>query len=338
MALHVVEELLGAEVAALHRGDRPADHQVADRVEQPGAVHQRRGGHVARARLGDPVGDGLEVLLGWHALLVVRVEHAEQVVLAPHDALGHAGGAAGVEQQEVVARSAPGRVHVVVGAGAGGVLVRRGPLGARAGSVVDPQPQGDLGNPIADGLALVGERAVEHDGGGVGVVPEVHQLVGGVAVVGVDDGEARLEGGEDRLEVLRAVVEVLRDLVLFGRAGSQECRGDPVRTSIEVGPRVGASALLLCERVGDARRHGLPQVSEVPAGLGRRHPVDGSADPANDPGLIRGRVNQAGPGAVGRRRRSRGSARPWRPTSTRSTTWRRRSRTQRGSVPTSCLR
>ncbi len=107
VALHVVEELLGAEVATLHRGDRPADHQVADGVEQPGAVHQRRCGHVARAGLVDPFGDGLEVLFGRHALLVVRVEHAEQVVLAPHHTLGHAGGAAGVEQQEVVARCGP---------------------------------------------------------------------------------------------------------------------------------------------------------------------------------------------------------------------------------------
>ena len=34
-------------------------------------------------------------------------EHVEQVVLAPHHALRHAGGAAGVEQQQVVAAAAP---------------------------------------------------------------------------------------------------------------------------------------------------------------------------------------------------------------------------------------
>ena len=92
----------------------PADHQVADGVEQPGAVHQRCHGHVPRARLGDPVGNGLEILFGWHSLLVVRVEHPEQIVLAPHDPLGHAGGATRVEQQEVIARSTAGCDHVVV--------------------------------------------------------------------------------------------------------------------------------------------------------------------------------------------------------------------------------
>jgi hypothetical protein len=34
---------------------------------------------------------------------------------------------------------------------------------------------------------------VEHDGHHVGVVPQVDELVGGVAVVGVDRGQAGLE-------------------------------------------------------------------------------------------------------------------------------------------------
>ena len=68
--------------------------------------------------------DRLEVLLGREAVLVGRVERAEQVVLTPHDALGHAGGAAGVEQQEVVAAAAPRRGDVLVGARGGGRFVR----------------------------------------------------------------------------------------------------------------------------------------------------------------------------------------------------------------------
>ena len=84
---------------------------------------------------------------------------------------------------------------------------------------------------------VVGERAVEHDGDRVGVVPQVDELVVGVAVVGVDRDEAGLEGGEHRLEVLGAVVEVLRDLVLLGRPGVEQRAGDAVGPAVELAPR-----------------------------------------------------------------------------------------------------
>jgi hypothetical protein len=69
------------------------------------------------------------------------------------------------------------------------------------------------------------ELALEDDGDGVGVVPQVEQLVLGVAVVRVDGDEARLPGGEHRLEVLRPVVEVLGDLVLVAAPGREEGGG-----------------------------------------------------------------------------------------------------------------
>jgi hypothetical protein len=43
---------------------------------------------------------------------------------------------------------------------------------------------------------------VEDDGDGVGVRPQVAQLVVAVAVVGVDRDQADLDGGEGGLEVL----------------------------------------------------------------------------------------------------------------------------------------
>ena len=76
--------------------------------------------------------------------------------------------------------------------------------------------------------------AVEDDGDGVAVVPQVHELVVEVAVVRVDRRQAGLEGGEHRLQVLGAVVEVLRDLVLLlprrRRAGAGRCRWPAGRT------------------------------------------------------------------------------------------------------------
>ena len=137
--------------------------------------------------------------------------------------------------------------------------------------VVDPEPRGHPGDPGADGGALIGEAAVEHDGGDVGVVPEVDQFIGGVPVVRVDHGHAGLERCEHRLEILRRVVQVLGDLVLLGGSvGGEQGGGDTVRTPVEVGPRVSARALLLRQLVGDLGRDGFPQVGQVPSGVAHR--------------------------------------------------------------------
>jgi hypothetical protein len=106
---------------------------------------------------------------------------------------------------------------------------------------------------------------VEDHGAGVGVGPQVEQLVGGVAVVGVDRGQPELERGEHGLEVLGARVEVLRD----ARTGFEALLEQPGREG--VGPLVealpGRAAIPLDERhplrlhLGDR----LPHLGEVPA-------------------------------------------------------------------------
>ncbi len=244
--------------------DAAADHQVADGVEQAGAVHQRGGRQVAGARLGDPVAGRVEVRLGRQALAVGGVEGAEQVVLAPHHALRHAGRAAGVEQHEVVAGAPPRGDGRTVRGRRRGVLVRRRPVRARAVAVVDPQPRADARHAVAQLVDALGERAVEHDGDDVGVVPQVDQLVGGVAVVGVDGRQPGLERAERRLEVLGRVVEVLGDLVLLGDAGVEQRGGDAVGPPVELGPRRRPPGVTLGQRVGLALGQRLEQVREVP--------------------------------------------------------------------------
>ena len=68
----------------------------------------------------------------------------------------------------------------------------------------------------------LGETAVEHDGNDVGVVPDVNQLIWRVPIVGVDRCQSGLERGVDALEILRAVVHVLSDLVLMDDAGVEQ--------------------------------------------------------------------------------------------------------------------
>ena len=120
-------------------------------------------------------------------------EHVEQVVLAPHHALGHAGGAAGVEQQQVVAASGP-RAPSTGRRRAWPRWPRsrrpRPEPDGRASATAIPAP-----SPWAAGRGCrsssVGEGGVEHHGLGVGVVEQVDELFGPVAVVGVDRREAR---------------------------------------------------------------------------------------------------------------------------------------------------
>ncbi len=105
--LHLVPELDGVEADRRQHGDGAAAGQRAEGGELRGRVHQRRRGQHqphdrplapfrcagALARLGGR-------LQRRQALEQVRAaaQHLEQVVLTPHHALGHTGGAAGVHE------------------------------------------------------------------------------------------------------------------------------------------------------------------------------------------------------------------------------------------------
>ena len=130
--------------------------------------------------------------------------------------------------------------------------------------MVDPEPEPYAWDPLADLLDLAGERTVEHDGDDVGVVPQVHQLVGGIPVVRVDRRHSGLEAAEYALDVLGAVVEVLGDLVLFDQPGVEQGAGDAVGAGVELRPCHGAVTLLLGEFTGDLIGDPLEDVGEVP--------------------------------------------------------------------------
>jgi hypothetical protein len=106
---------------------------------------------------------------------------------------------------------------------------------------------------------------VEHDGHAVGVVPQVDELVVLVAVVGVDRDKAGLERREHRLDVLGAVVEVLRDLVLLGHADVEQRLRHAVGSAVELPPRDPPVALDLARGVGDLPGDDLPDIGKVPA-------------------------------------------------------------------------
>ena len=202
----------------------PPAVRLPKEVNCDGAVHQGRGGD------GDGVFRGAGALGGFVEAVDRRdpqhgvaaaAQHLEQVVLPPHHALGHAGGAAGVEDQQVVAGPPPGRPHAL-GPPADDGLVVLGEGRRRVSGLGHRDPQLHARQPAADRLHGRREGGVEHHRLGVGVVEQVDQFVGDIAVVGVDRHEAGLEGGEVGLEVFRRVVEIGRDLGLPAQPGVQQ--------------------------------------------------------------------------------------------------------------------
>ena len=259
-------------------------------------MHERAGGHqrhLVQARLqvrSHAPEPAVDVVVA-HASVN---EPREEVVLAPHDTLGHPGGAAGVEHVEVVAAAAPRREHAPDG-GLDRILVGGGPVGTRSRAVVDPQPSLDAGHPIEDSFDVVGECAVEDDRHRVGVLPQVAQLVVAVAVVGVDGDQANLHGGEGGLDVLGRVVQVDRHLVLLGDPQVEQELRDAVGPTIELVPRDVADPLGHSDGVGLDLGHRLPDVCVVPVS----HPRSVSAA-----------ISTTDPPTPTRRRHPRRSPRP----------------------------
>ena len=196
----------------------------------------------------------------------------EEIVLPPHHTLGHAGGAARVEHVEVVAAAPPRRAHALDG-GLGGVLVRRGPIGAGPGAVVDPEPAAHAGHAFEDPFDAFAEGPVEDHGDGVGVLPQVAQLVVAVAVVGVDRDEPDLDRREGGLQILGRVVEVDGHLVLLRGAEVEEELRDAVGAAIELVPGDVAFTLRHGDRLGLYVRHRLPDVCVIPVTQFRPLPI-----------------------------------------------------------------
>ena len=251
-----IEPLLG------QRHDRAAAIQDRRGEHEAGSVHQRRRrqAHRPLRRRGDASPDVIQV---GDRGIAGDVRRHVQVVLPPHDALGPARGAAGVDEDGVVAAAVP-RKGRGLRPGGRGVVVADRPRRAAVASASDVQPRLDLRAPAAQLRHRVGELAVEDHRGGVRVVPQVLQLVLAIPVVRVHRDQRGLHRRERRLQVLRRVVEVQRDLVVAHEAGLDQARADARCTAVERAPVERAIAMHLRRLAGDHAGDRLPHLGEVP--------------------------------------------------------------------------
>ena len=187
-----------------------------------------------------------------------------EVVLPPHHALGHAGGAARVEQQEVVA-AARHRRRRAVAAGDRLVVGAAERLGRGAGAgLAHHQGRPQLRQIAAHALEQRREVLVDDRDLRVGVVEQVAELFGAVAVVHVDGRERRLHRGPDALHVGGMVVAVDRDLGLVGGAALDHPGRQVARAALGLGPADAARTLHQRRLVAADRRDLVEAVREVP--------------------------------------------------------------------------
>ena len=147
-----------------------------------------------------------------------------QVALRPHHALGVAGGAAGIDEQQVV-----GAVRLRRQGDAGG----RGRLKRRAG--LEDQPESRQARDQCRDHR--GELGIVDEDGRVAVVEDVVQLLAGVAIVDVDVDEPRLERRDGGLGIGGTVAAQDRDLVTRRGPGGEEGGGQRVGAADEIAPR-----------------------------------------------------------------------------------------------------
>ena len=143
-------------------------------------------------------------------------EGEHDVLVAPHHALGHAGGAAGVEDVPVVA--GPGG-EVALGAALGHGLLE---------VAADDEPVAEVGHVAGHPGDPVGELGVVDEGLEVGVAEQVGELVLDVAVVDVDPDGPELEDRPQALDPLDRVEAVDADVVARPDALVGEVVGEPV--------------------------------------------------------------------------------------------------------------
>ena len=256
------------ELAVAERDDAPTKPEVVDRAELSGAVHQRARHQHHRTswlRWIDAADQVVDAIGGRDAgnRVAASAEHVEEIVLTPHDTLGHAGGASGVEQQQIVAATGHLR-HTRGDKGADNRLVWRCPLGTSARLIADHVPPLHLGEPAAHGVEQITEHGVEHDRFRVGVIEQIEDLFGCVAIVGIHRRHRRFERTHHRLEVLGRVVEVTGELALMGHATVEQICGQRIRALLELSPGEHTLTLNLTWAIGHPRRHRRKDLGNVP--------------------------------------------------------------------------
>ena len=179
-----------------------------------------------------------------------------------HDALRQPGRAARVGEVHAAGprRATEGRM-----AADQVLVVRDGRTLIRVAHLDDPAQPRQPGRDLPD---AVGEAGVDDHRLRIGVLQELAQLLVAVPVVDVDVHGVELDRGEERLEVLAAVVEVERDLATLTDAGSLQPRRQASGPLVQLAPGAHPAPVDQGDLVRDGVGDRFPDRSEVQFHIG----------------------------------------------------------------------
>ena len=248
--------LVGIEFRCQHRGLAREDRHPGSRLCCP--VDHRRDRVADHRRI---LCGGLgQVVLVLHELTRREVGAAEQhpvdVLVAPHHALGETGGAAGVEQVDVVgaalAEVADGRSLLERGVELDTAVA----LIVVVAAVLDRQDGLDVGRLGQHVGHPVGVPPLVHQRDHVRVLEQILQLALDVAEVDVHQNGARLHDAQHRDHDLDAVPAVQPDLVVLLHPLVAQVVGQAVGLLLQL----GVGELFVAGNEGDTVRHGVDGV------------------------------------------------------------------------------
>ena len=192
-------------------------------------------------------------------------QRAAQAVLAPHHSLGHAGGAAGVDEEQVVGRAVYPQWPAVALGGQG--FERLGEIWCRLGhAILDDQPAPHQRQARLDLLDDRRELAREDHRRRVGIFEDVVNLVGHIAVVDIDVDLPGFERRDQSLHVGGMVAQVEGGLFASLCATIDQGAGQVVGATVKLAPGDDAFAMDQGGVRGiDHTRHRVEEVAIVPA-------------------------------------------------------------------------
>ena len=211
--------------------------QGRQRAPLSAAVDQRRGGEPDHPGRPGRAAPDLLPLLG-QPLAGVEVDpaaqHAPEVLVPPHHALGVSGGAAGVEHVDVVGAAL---AEVTVGAQARdhGVEVGRARRQRQFAAVVDHQHDAQVRVVRQHRGDLVGVLPVVHQALELGLVEQVTEFGLDVAVIDVHRNGPQFVAGQEAGDQFDRVPAVHADVVTGPDAAGREAVRGPVAHLFELG-------------------------------------------------------------------------------------------------------
>ena len=250
VAVDLGPDAVRVEAHFIDEDDGAAAGEGRERDEQTGSVHQwtrRQGGS---GPFPGPDRDERIRRLGPRAAHLP--ERGVEVVVAPHHALGHSGGAAGVEEDQVIAIR----------------VVRQFPAFAGDGDVVgrpELEDQRSIGQERNGGVHGGREPIFGDDDPRARVSEEVARLLDAVPEVHVDRNRTDLQRRVEGFEILDGVDQVDGDLVAGGDSRACEVRRQPRRVVFELGKGAGGRTTHDRHAVSGLARDRVPNLGEVPS-------------------------------------------------------------------------